>query len=262
MIARTIAVFMILSTVLMASQSAVAETTTTVAPSSTLPSIPAPEVAATTTTLPLANQPKALVSVGIVDDESKAVFEEKILPFIKEQASPCNRCEFVNFSPYDKSGAFVESKLIDGLKNAAKSSFVFISWNRPMASDQQKIVDVLKKMVKDGTLIIATAGTAHMDQSTLPLGKTVLGQVPEIVIIGEMRENERLLQQSFYGPEMLTAIRPPKGIVEAGYSPALFAGKLAQNFQRKTGPEWLVHFRETKAKSRRMWPDTNEFFRR
>lgn len=261
MIARTIAVFSILSVVQALAQSAVAETTTTtttVSVSTTSTTAPT-----TTTTAPSASVKKDQVTVGIVDDESKAVFDEKILPFIKEQASPCARCEFVNFSPYDKDGAFVESKLIDSLKTAAaKSSFIFISWNRPMASDQQKIVDTLKRMVKDGALIVATAGTAHMDQSTLPLGKTVLGQIPEIVIIGEMRERERLLQQSFYGPEMLTAIRPPKGIEEAGYSPALFAGKLAQNFHKKTAQEWLAHFRDTKAKSRKMWPDVNDFFRR
>lgn len=265
MIARRIGVFcslfMLLVPFYVVAQNTPAKTLTEEAMTST--SVPVTTTITSTTVPAAVTAQKDRVIVGILDDESKAVFEEKVLPFIKDQAEPCGRCEFVNFSQYDKEGAFIESKLIDSLKNAgAKASFLFISWNRPMASDQQKIVETLKKLVKDGVLIIATAGTAHMDQSTLPLGKTVLGQVPEIVIIGEMRERERLLQQSFYGPEMLTAIRPPKGIEEAGYSPALFAAKLAQNFHRKTGQEWLVHFRETKAKSRKMWPDVTDFFRR
>jgi hypothetical protein len=61
---------------------------------------------------------------------------------------------------------------------------------------------------------------------------------------------------------MLTAIRPPKEYLGKGLGPAFFVSKFAQNYSRKLPHDWLVHFRTQKMKSRKIWPQVDDFFSR
>ena len=97
----------------------------------------------------------------------------------------------------------------------------------------------------------------------MPLSRTVNGQVPDIVIIGELTEKERLLARSYFGPEMLTALKPPKDYVGQGYSSLFFVSKLATSWNRKSASaDWLSSFKSTKSRSRKIWPDLGDFFGR
>jgi hypothetical protein len=114
-------------------------------------------------------------------------------------------------------------------------------------------------VVESGKLIVSPTGFPADKEISAPLNKTVLGQIPKILIIGEMNEKERLLPKSFYGPEMLTALRLPKDLPE-GIAPLMFASRLAENYKKHSHEEWLELLKNKKQKSRKIWPDLGDFF--
>jgi hypothetical protein len=115
-------------------------------------------------------------------------------------------------------------------------------------------------MIADRFVVVATTGAAGADQSTLPLNRTVVGQVSGILIIGELVERDNLLAKSFFGPEMLTAVRPPKEFMGQGHGPLLFASRLAVNWSKKDKSEWPGYLKSTREKSRKLWPSIEDFF--
>ncbi len=200
--------------------------------------------------------------VGVISGVDKAVYESKLDPLLKEQLRNCGLCSVRNFTPYDAQGKVDTHQIASALEQArSSSSFIFLNWNEK-AEGNSDIVDGLKKITTAGVVVIASAGAAQENQNVLPLGRTVVGQVPGVVIIGELMEKESLLTKSYFGPQMLTALKPPKEYVGQGVSSLFFVSKLATHWSRKSGSEWLNHFQTTKAKTRRLWPEVDDFFGR
>jgi hypothetical protein len=108
-------------------------------------------------------------------------------------------------------------------------------------------------------VVVAAAGSPPTTESSSPLSRTVFGQVHDAVIIGELGDRERLLPTGFYGPEMLTAIRPPKETGE-GYSAMIFVANLAENWPKRSPQDWVEHFKSKKSKSRKLWMGLNDLF--
>lgn len=201
------------------------------------------------------------VVMAVIDDEPRDVFEQRTLVLIKNELRNCTNCEVRNFTPYDKDGQFLESQLADSILQASKTAnFLYLSWNRPMAADHKKISDNIKAAVKEGFLIVSVTGAAGADQSTLPLNRTVVGQITGVIIIGELVERENLLAKSYFGPEMLTAVRAPKEHLGQGYAPLFFASRLASRWHSKESDQWSDHFTKTRLRSRKLWPNIEDFF--
>ncbi len=204
------------------------------------------------------------IIVAVIEENSKTDFEVKSLPILNGQMKNCSFCEIKNFSPYDKEGNFDSKGLEAAIASVQGSSgFLYLGWNRPVTEDYRKLIASLKGLAMSGVLIVGSAGTAGLDLPTTPLNRTVLGQIPDLIIIGELKERETLVQQSYYGPEMLTAIQPPKEFMNQGKVTLFFVAKLAQNWNKRPSSfEWLSHLKITKAKSRKLWPSIEDFFRR
>lgn len=202
--------------------------------------------------------------VFVVVDRSRADYEKDWAPLLTEQFKSCLKCQIHNITPYLESGDFDESQLHSTLKglDTHDRALLFIVWNRKMDPRYQGLVDLLSQHIQNGQIVVGGTGKAIDDGHTLPLSRTVLGKVQDILIIGELGERERLMAASFFGPEMLTAVKPPKDLMGKGYAPVFFASKLAQNWEKKTTDDWLSHFKSIKAKSRRLWPRVDEFFGR
>lgn len=203
------------------------------------------------------------ISVAVISSENKADYESKIAPLVKEELKNCSICSFTNVTPYTKDGKVALGEIPTQLEKAgSSSSFLFINWNAKVTAETKPILETLKKLSQSGMMIVGSAGFAKESEPTLPLNKTVLGQTPGAVIIGELAERERLLTQSYFGPEMLTAIRPPKEYIGTGMGPVFFALRLASKWNKKSSKEWVAHFRATKSKVRRIWPELDDFFGR
>ena len=203
------------------------------------------------------------ISVAVFSGENKSEFETKIEPVLREQMKSCAGCSFKNITPYDGDGKLDLSKAHKQLEDAGSwSSFVFFNWNGKSTVETKKVVEALKSLVGNGKLVIASAGAAKESEPTLPLSRTIVGEVPGIIVIGDMGPNERLPVLSYFGPEMLTAVKPPKEYVGQGYGPVFFASKLATNWNKKNSADWAPHFQNTKSKTRRIWPALDDFFGR
>lgn len=219
-------------------------------------------VLSATPVAPVLKAPGKIV-VGVISGESRTEFETKYNSFFKEQWSNCPNCELRNLSVYDDKGNLNEKALASQLEAlAGETSLLFFNVNWRYKADEHKpLVDLLKK-ISEHEVVIGSAGYPRSGESSAPLSRTVLTQVAGLIVIGEINERERLLADSFFGPEMLTAIKPPRDYVGKGLGPAFFVAKLAQSYPRRLPQDWLTHFRNQKMKSRRIWPQVEEFFSR
>lgn len=188
-------------------------------------------------------------------------FELKIKPLFLEKVRPCKTCEIVNYTPYTKEGDVDMSALRERVESLPEgTSFVFFDFNMKVNEQNKELVELLNKKTDSGLVIVGTAGVPKTTESSGPLSRTLLGQVHGALIIGELAERDRLMPAGFYGPEMLTALRPPKEIMGQGYGPLIFAAALAENWQKRTSAEWVEYFRNKKTKSRKIWLDLNDMF--
>ena len=201
--------------------------------------------------------------VGFFTTESQQYFETKILPFFAEQTRGCGGCEVRNLTPYKSDGTFDEEVFAKRLEQVPGDvAFLYFDFNLRHSEKTNSLIESLNRKKKQGQLIVASAGMPRPQESSSPLSRTLFGKVQDVLIIGELTDRDRLLPMSFFGPEMLTAIRSPKSAdFRPGSSSLVFAARLAKEWHRKSADEWVDHFREKKNNTKRLWPDVNEFFR-
>lgn len=200
------------------------------------------------------------VVIGVFTTETRENFDKKIKPAFDDLKGTCKNCEITNLTPYDDKGVYSEKGLIDKIKNApAEVSFFYFDWNKKTSGDQDKaLITLLGEKNDQGKIVISPTGQAKEGETGAPLGRTVMGQARDVVIIGELTDRDRMLPQSYFGPEILTALRPPKAYLGQGHAALFFASRLAGNWNRKKPTEWIPHFKATKLKSRKLWLDSED----
>lgn len=204
------------------------------------------------------------VVLGVMSEVPRAQFADKFQNFFKGQWQNCSACEVKNLTPYNEDGNLNRAALATALDTAVgQIQVLFLSWNEVANAQNQAWVDSLKKLSAAGVVLIGPAGEPSGSNPALSLSRTVLGQIPDAVIVGDLNEREGLLRRSFYGPEMLTALKAPRDAeVGTGQASSMFAARLAKEWNKKTQAEWISHFRARKSASRRIWPGLDEFFGR
>jgi len=203
------------------------------------------------------------VVMGYFSTDSQENFEKKIKPLFDEFKGSCKNCEIVNLTPYDEKGVYSKKDVLEKLKSPTPDvSFYFFSWNEKATDQNKDLVTALGEKSDASKLVISPTGQAHDGESGLPLSRTVMGQAKDVVILGEITERDRLLPQSYFGPEMLTAIRPPKEYIGQGMGAFYFASRLTAAWNRRKPAEWLQHFKTKKMKSRKIWLETEDLLGR
>ena len=203
--------------------------------------------------------PSGKTTVFYFGQQSQDDFEKKVKPVFSSQ--PCKNCELVNATPYTKEGAVDMAALHEKLANLPdNASFVFFDFNMKVTDQNKNLVDILNQKADKGLLVVGSAGAPKSNESSGPLSRTLLGQVKNALIIGELGERDRLAPSAFYGPEMLTALRPPKDKMGQGYSPLLFAAALADHWPKRDSQEWSEFFKKKKAKTRKIWLELGDLF--
>lgn len=216
---------------------------------------------ATTVTVMASTESKMTkpVIVSVIDDRSQGEFTTTVDVLFKNQVGGCKWCEIKNRSPYDKNGQFDRANLAQQIKVSSQdSALIYLSWNERVAADTQEITDAIKEAISKGVMVVGDAGVSRPNEPTHNLARTVLGQIPDVLIVGELVEKERLLTDSYFGPEMLTALRTPKEYWGQNLAGAYFASRLVENINKRSATDWLAHFKSAKAKSRKLWPSVED----
>jgi hypothetical protein len=202
------------------------------------------------------------VTVAYFGRISDAEFNEKLKPVFVETAQ-CKDCEIVNWTPYDLENKYDQKKLgekIDQLDST--SQIVFFDWNVKPTDLDETLIEKLRAFRAKQQVIVASAGAPAPDGKTCPLNMTLFGKVDDAIIVGELIQRDILWPKCYFGPEMLTAVRPPKDLIGKGLGPLIFTAKFAANYNRRSSEEWTQYFRTKKAKSKKIWPELEDFFPR
>lgn len=200
----------------------------------------------------------------VFDPGPKEDFEGKILPRLRNELKRCGKCSIVNQTPYNAEGTFAKTDLLKQLEAvpAEKNTLIVFLWNEKFEKVSEPIAAKVKEMARNGTVVVATAGRPPASHATLTLSRTLWGQIPEVILIGELEAKEKLVPGTFFGPEMLTALRPPDEIFGENRVALTFALRLLPQIDKREPDQWRKFLLEKKAKTRRLWPTLNDFFGR
>jgi hypothetical protein len=205
------------------------------------------------------------IKLGVIGRLPLVDFDSKISMAIKSDWSSCSQCELVNLTSYDDKGAFDLAKQSTKLDaEASNIKIILLTWNERYLESHAAFVASLRKLLTGGALLVMPAGLAEPGSPSVQLSKTIAGQIPGAIIIGELTTNERLLPASYFGPQMLTAIRPPKDQpTESMIAPLLFASRLAKSWNRRgSATEWVEYLNTKRNKSKKIWLALEDFFPR
>lgn len=205
----------------------------------------------------------AINTLAVIDPQAKTEFEAGRKPQLEARMRDCPNCQLLNITPYNADGRFDAALLTRQLDQVPReNSVVLFLWNKAWEPKDEELKGKIKSLLASGVLVVATAGRPEPQGPTLGLKRTLWGQIPEAVIIGELTERERLKPGTFFGPEMLTAIRPPSDVMGQDAAALMFSTRLVSQLRDKKSNEWVEFLRNKKATSRRMWPTLDEFFGR
>lgn len=208
-----------------------------------------------------AENQKSSLLVAFFHKAKKSDFEQ--IKAVFDQNKTCKSCDLVDRTPYNESGLADEDKFIHEISSlTSEYQIIFINWNERIKDTNQKLSDELVKKSLAGSLVFFTAGAPTNNEPTISLSKTVAGQIPEAIIVGEMTARERLLPNLFYGPEMLSAIKPPNDIAGQGLAPVYFLSKWVSHWSKRKPNEWISYLKLKKNKTKKIWLGIDDFFPR
>jgi len=196
--------------------------------------------------------------IALISRSPKVEVEAKILPFFKARWASCPSCEIKNLSPYNEKGE-LDRDQIPGVLGRLQIPLLYWDFNEISQTADRPLIEALQKLKTQNIVIVGPGGFPLGEAPSQPLSRTLLGQVPETLIIGELGDNEGLAHKSFYGPEMLTALKPQSGLPGPGWEAGVFAAELTQDWDQKKSGEWVFYLRSRKVKSPKIWPQLNYF---
>lgn len=203
--------------------------------------------------------PKVL---SILSPVSRAETESHYLEFFKNEFKGCSLCEIHFTTVYQENGEVDWLKTrVELEKIPTKRSVLLLTWNEKINFENQKLVQVLKSLAEKGLIILGPSDVPKANLPSSALSRTVLGQIPNALIVAELNEKESLIERSFYGPEILTALRPSKESLAEGLSAAGFAARLMRDFDKRPNQDWVDFLKSRKLQSKRIWPNLDEMFR-
>ncbi len=208
-------------------------------------------------------QGPSLVRVHVIDPSSKSEMDGGRWSQIEGLFKTCSTCEIKNTTTYTASGLFDLSGVPTTLEKLETApQILVINWNQKSAKTSAVEVSLrvqLQKLIDSRVLVITSGGHAGQSDSSAPLVNTALGSLRNSLIIGEIEDRERLVEKSFFGPEMLTALKIPDS-TQKGLAPFLFAAPLAGQFSRRKPEAWIQFFQEKQLKRKKIWLETGDFF--
>lgn len=194
------------------------------------------------------------VSIAFVSPMAESEFNTQVKPFF-ERSKSCTLCSLVFVQ---KPKEEIWQSLLELPK---KFSVIYVPYNEALKESDRNLPEKIQKVLRENSsLLVGFAGLPLESQNSGPLKRTFLGQIPQALIVGELTERERLLPRMYYGPEMITAIKPKDPSSFPGASGLVFVSQLARNLHLRSSEEWPEYLRNRRAKNKKLWPEIADFF--
>jgi hypothetical protein len=178
----------------------------------------------------------------------------------RKELKPCPDCRFEPRSIYEADGRLNEKTFLRELDRAAgRCDLVHLSWNLPAEEKFSKVIEKLNSLARQ-KIVIAASGESETG-APVPLSKTVMGQVKEAFLIGELDSQKKLPRAAYYGPELLSAWPAPQGFPGSSFSSVLLTTAWAKAMAKHpeiTPTEWKSRVRAAKARSVHSFPTVVE----
>lgn len=202
-----------------------------------------------------------VLKIGYFSIQNKEYFENYVKPQFLKQYPSTSKYEIHDLNVYNEAGQVDFSQIEKTLSTLAPAfQILLFDFNMVSTKETQSLEELLAKKASAGVLILASAGKKLENKNVSPLSRTVFGKNPQIIVLGERDRRDRIPMDSHFGPEMLTAIKPPADLEGKQAGVILFGAKLAQHWNRKKTEEWMPYFREKKEKNKRLWLDLENIF--
>lgn len=191
---------------------------------------------------------------------SQENFDKKVLPYFN-QTNPGIKVVMINQIQQQIDQMPESNQLLDKLKSLESDyKIIYLDINFKYSDANKAIAEELEKRISGGQIVICSSGFPQKDEPTIALSKSLCGKTTNAIILGELTERERLLPTSYYGPELLTALKPSREYLGQGLAPMLFVSKLATKWKIRKPNEWIEYFNARKIKNKKLWADLGDFF--
>lgn len=139
-------------------------------------------------------------------------FAQRILPALQEELRSCDKCQVVNLTQYSASGEALPMSGAEWKSRWEKSQakVMLFPFNELASESNADFGRAVQAVAKDGALVVASAGLARPGETMTKLDRTLFGQMPDVMIIGDLGARERMHPSAFFGPQLLTALHLPR----------------------------------------------------
>ena len=138
--------------------------------------------------------------IALLDAPVGNSHQKKVFQILKSNIKKCTSCEVKNFPIYEKNGDLKKSKFLSQIESASKACrLLHLSWNTEFTVEYQEVVNALQSAIQQGHLIVAAAGAPSEGKIAAPIQQSVLGQVKDIILVGELDSKNKLVINSFFG---------------------------------------------------------------
>ncbi len=209
-------------------------------------------------TLSFASDSKTLYFVTL---KSKENFDRSAVELFKENTKMCSLCEIIPAYVGDDKGLADIQKVTSSLgKVPEKTRVIVFDFNFKPAAGMEKWGEPLQKLQEKGVLVFAHAGSPEPGERPRLLSQTYFGTMKDVFLFAELSIGERMWPDSHFGPEIFTSKKMPESYAGQGLVALDFASRWLAKSEKRTTEEWLVHLKEKKKNSRRLWVDASELF--
>ncbi len=160
---------------------------------------------------------------------------------IGRQTDPVKISVKIQFLPiYEVDGQLLKRKFLQQIESAKQNcDLVHLSWNLTHSSGFLEVESALSELARDSVVLVAAAGEPENLVRQRNLSESVIGHVPQALIVGERTAEGTLKFPSFTGAEMLTALESPKGREGSSFSSLYLTAEIFIRWPMRSKQEWL-----------------------
>ena len=210
------------------------------------------------------------IRIAVFDSGERHPHQKQVLAAFSKY---CPGAQILTFPIYDSKGQLKADQFSQQIQGAIKhrADIFHFSFNLPYSQRLMPMAQTLKNHLASQLVVAAAGENPYNVNKIVPLSKTLMGQLPAVLLIGELNKKSQLAPRSSYGPELLTALRRdadfPPG---SSYTAVQFTCALAQRLQSK-GQQgqmdqkgrklWLQQIKTRRASSKNLYPSINELLK-